>query len=63
MKNGPIKKVKNFVSNHKTAIAFWSGAVVAGAALYKLQNTAIREANGFIAEKGLTAEFITSLEG
>lgn len=62
MKNGPIKKVKMFVVRHKVGIAYGLGALTAGAAMYKLQNGAIREANSFIESKGLTAEFITSLE-
>lgn len=61
MKNGPIRRIKNFVGRHKTSIAFGSGMVVAGVAMYRLQNGAIQTANAFIEEKGLTTEFIASL--
>lgn len=48
---------KNFVTNHKVAIAVVTTAAVTTAMCVKMQRGAIAQVNEFLTEKGLYEEF------
>ena len=53
-------RAKNFVVNHKTALSHLTTAAITATLVFKLQNGALNNAHEFIAEHGLTQEWISS---
>ncbi len=52
-----LSRTKNFVTDHKVAIAIVTTAAATTAVCVKFQHGAIREVNNFLTEKGLYEEF------
>jgi hypothetical protein len=50
-------KIRKFVNNHKTAIAFFAGATLFAAVGIAINRSNLKITDGFLEEKGLLEEF------